>query len=248
MLNYFLFLIGGLIIGSFLNVIICRIPDINSIISTRSHCVKCKTKLAWYDLIPLFSYILLAQKCRYCGKQISWQYPLVELGTGLLFVLIYFYFGLSLVTCYLSLVTCFMMVIFVYDMYHQEILDEVIYPIIVISTVYLLFNSSIDFTNKLIGAGFGLGFILAIFLITKGKGIGFADIKLALLIGLILGWPLAVCSIFLAFIIGAIIGIYLIKFGGKTWKSAVAFGPFLIIGFYITLFWGQKIIDWYLGT
>lgn len=246
-MNYLLIFIFGLIIGSFLNVLICRMPDIKSIIATRSHCPHCKTKLAWYDLIPLLSFIMLVQKCRYCGKQISWQYPIVELATGLMFIILYYNFGLSwmlVLHCYLAML---LIAIFVYDLSHQIILDELYYPTLVGALIYLIFTPHLDYLNKIEGALIGLGIIAFIYFVTKGKGIGFADIKLAALLGLFIGWPYILVNLFFAFVIGAIIGIFLIFSKSKTWKSAIAFGPFLIIGFYITLFWGERILGWYLG-
>ena len=191
---------------------------------------------------------MLAQKCRYCGVKISIQYPLVELSTALIFGLLYYLFGLTGLSLFLMLISCFMIVILVYDIYHQIILDELIYPALVISVIYLFFNTSIDFSHKLLGAGVGLAIIAIIYLFTKGKGIGFADIKLAALMGLIVGWPGILTALFLAFVVGAIYGLILIGQKKKQWKSAIAFGPFLIIGFYITLFWGEKILSWYLGV
>lgn len=239
--------IGGLIVGSFLNVVICRLPEIKSIIFTRSHCPKCKVNLAWYDLIPLLSFVMLEQKCRHCGKQISCQYPLVELFTALMGVLIFYFYGWTSLTIFLSVITCLLMVIFVYDLHFQLILDEILVPLLLIIVAYLLFYPSIDMINKLIGAGAGLAIIGLIYVITKGKGIGFADIKLIVPLGLVVGWPKVLILLFMAFVIGAIIGLFLINRGKKGWKDPIAFGPFLIIGFYIALFWGEKILNWYLG-
>lgn len=246
-MNYLIIFVGGLIIGSFLNVVICRMPDIKSIIFTRSHCAKCKTKLSWYDMIPLFSFIALEQKCRHCGKQISWQYPLVELATGLVGALIYFLFGWTSLTIFLWIISALLIIIFVYDWHWQLILDEILIPLLVVCVVYLLFFTSVDFANKLYGAGAGMVIIAIIYLITKGKGIGFADIKLMAPLGLVLGWPKIMVALFFAFTIGALIGICLVKFAKKGWKDPIAFGPFLIIGFYIALFWGDRILGWYLG-
>lgn len=239
--------IGGLIVGSFLNVVICRLPEIKSIIFTRSHCPKCKVNLAWYDLVPLLSFVMLEQKCRHCGKQISWQYPLIELFTALMGVLIFYFYGWTSLTIFLWLVTCFLIVILVYDLHFQLILDEILVPLLLIIIIYLLFHPSIDMINKLTGAGVGLAIIGLIYVITKGKGIGFADIKLIVPLGLVVGWPKVLILLFMAFVIGAIVGLFLINRGKKGWKDPIAFGPFLIIGFYIALFWGERILNWYMG-
>ena len=242
-----IFLISGLIVGSFLNVLICRLPDLKSIFFTRSYCPKCKHQLGWIDLIPVGSFVLLSGKCRYCKEKISWQYPLVELGTAILFVLIYLKFGSSLTTYYLLFTTCFLIVIFVYDQIHQLIPDEMVIGALVLALIYYLFNYKLySFNSILIGTMIPVLLIGLIVLFTKGKGMGIGDIKLAALLGLILGYPRILVCLFMAFVVGSFYGIFLLSIGRKKMKDAVAFGPFLIIGFYISLFYGQEIMNWYL--
>lgn len=243
----------GLICGSFLNSVIYRMRELVSIFSERSHCPHCKEEIKWYDLLPLFSFVALSGKCRRCKNKISWQYPLVELGTALLFLMIYLNFGLSTYSVAIMLVSLFLVVIFVYDMYHQIIPDLMIMPAIFIWIVIwlgmLIFHYSLgaSFVNLLIGALVGGGFIALLVLITKGKGMGVGDIKLALLLGFILGWQYTVVALSCAFILGASIGILLVISKVKKMKSSVPFGPFLIAGFYFALFYGEKVINWYLG-
>lgn len=242
----------GLIIGSFLNVVIYRLKELETIAHTRSHCPKCKRKLAWYDLIPFFSFILLKTKCRYCGKPISWQYPLVEIGTALIFTCIYWHFGNTILTYFLILISCFLIVIFVYDLLHFIIPEEMIWPAIILAILYLCispFLSSyfLPLTSSLIGATIAAGFITLLVLITRGKGMGVGDIKLGFLLGLLNPYPLTFFSLFIAFGLGAILGIFLILMKKKTFKSAIPFGPFLIIGIFATLFWGEKIVAWYMN-
>src|SRR3990167_4617058 len=247
MITYLLIIISGLIIGSFLNVVIHRMDELQSIFLTRSYCPKCKTQLKWYDLIPFISFVLLKTKCRYCGKAISWQYPLVELVTGLLFLLIYIKFGLTLYVCFLFLVSCFLIVIFVYDLQKMLISDEMLYPAIIISLIYLAFGSSYDFKMALLGALISAGFLGIIYLLGKGKWLGLGDVKLAILIGLLASFSLVLVSLFSAFVLGSLVGVCLLVLKLKNLKSEIPFGPFLITGLYISIFFGQKIIDWYLG-
>lgn len=243
--------VAGLLIGSFLNVVIFRMNELETIIATRSHCPKCKKEIPWYDLIPFISFILLKTKCRFCGKSISWQYPLVELGTALMFLAIYLHFGNQLVTYFLLLITCFLIVIFVYDWKKYIIPDEIVWPAIIIALLFPCFmafmkSESSVFLNSLIGAGIGGGFIGLIVLLTHGKGMGIGDIKLGFLIGLLAGFPGIILALFSAFTIGALVGLFLILFGKKKFKSMIPFGPFLIIGTYVAIFYGQQLINWYL--
>lgn len=242
-----IFLISGLIIGSFLNVLICRLPDIKSIIITRSHCPKCKKQIVWYDLIPLLSFLILSGRCRQCQKKISWQYPLVELTTGLLFLIIYLKFQLTIFAFFLIILSCILMVIFVYDWFHQIILDEMVIAGLIFTIIYYVFSYKwYDWQSIIIGGLAGLIFIGAIVLATRGRGMGIGDIKLIGLLGLVVGFPQVIVILMAGFIIGAIYGLGLIAARKKTMKDAIAFGPFLIIGFYISIFWGDKILNWYL--
>lgn len=247
-----LFLLG-LIIGSFLNSVIYRFDEINTLFTHRSHCPHCKAEIAWYDLVPLFSFVALSGRCRSCRKQISWQYPIVELITGLLFAAIYLNFSISIYSIFLLFASCFLLVIFVYDLYHMIIPDLCIVPPLIVWIVLWLLtftnitlNLPASFSNLLLGAIISAGFIGLLVLITRGKGMGIGDIKLALLVGFILGWPNIVIGLSLAFIIGAIVGLMLLISKTKKLKSSIPFGPFLVIGFYIALFWGPEIIKWYL--
>ncbi len=266
LLFYFIILILGLIVGSFLNVVIFRLENGEKIVNDRSKCLHCKHILAWYDLIPVLSFIFLKGRCRYCWERISWQYPVVELGTGTLFLLIFNFSaqgGPALGWQFLPLLFWFyiissLIVIFVYDLKHYIIPDKVIYPAIVVIFIYKLFeifNFSAQggpalgwqFSNFLFSAILAGGFFYTIVVITKGKGMGGGDVKLGFLMGLILGWPLVLIALFLSFIIGSVIGIFLILVGNKKMKSMIPFGPFLVLGTFIALFWGEGIVEWYLN-
>jgi len=263
---YFLIFIFGLTIGSFLNCVIYRLEKGESFLKGRSYCPNCKHQLSWKDLIPIFSFFELQSKCRYCKQKISWQYPIVETTTGLLFLLIFnsqfliskqapifsFYFLFSIF--YFLVSASFLIIIFVYDFKHYIIPDEVIYPAIIISFLYQVFgNWKLEtgnfgpMLNPLFSALGASLFFLAIFLISRGKWLGFGDVKLALFMGLFLGFPNILVALFLAFFIGAIIGLGLIFAKRKSLKSEVPFGPFLVLGTFLALFWGNQIINWYLS-
>lgn len=238
----------GLFFGSFLNCVIYRLENSKSFLKGRSFCPSCSHTLSCYDLIPVLSFLFLRGKCRYCKKKISWQYPLVELGTALVFLLTFIYFSLSSLF-FLLLASCFLIIVFVFDLKHYIIPDRVIYPAILIALFYRLFEIVIgsgSYYYFLAGMGAALFFLLIV-LISKGKGMGIGDIKLALFMGFLTGYPNILLALFLAFLIGAIIGIGLILAKKKEMKSEVPFGPFLVIGTFIALFWGDILINWYLN-
>ena len=260
----------GLIVGSFLNSIIYRLstgaPHQLLFKSggglSRSFCPDCRHTLSWQDLIPLLSFLILKGKCRYCQKPISRQYPLVELVTGILFLLIFNYtFPNLLAIGYWLLVTSFLIIIFVYDLKHYIIPDKIIYPAIATAFLYQLFrilefgnwnlfgiwNLEFGILRPILSAVLASGFFLIIVLISQGKWMGAGDIKLAFLMGLFLSFPKILVALFLAFFIGAIIGVGLVVSRKKTLKSEVPFGPFLVTGTFIALFWGENIINWYLN-
>jgi prepilin signal peptidase PulO-like enzyme (type II secretory pathway) len=251
----------GLIVGSFLNCIIYRLQTNESFLKGRSFCPNCKHTLSWQDLIPVFSFIILRGECRYCKKPISWQYPLVELATGILFVLNFWYlsfrfdliFGFWILNfIYYLIISCFLILIFVYDLKHYIIPDKIIFPTIIINLLYNVFyslfiiNNSKFLIQSLLSAFGAAVFFLLIVLISRGRWMGAGDIKLAFFMGLFLGWPKILIALFLSFFIGAIIGLGLIAAGKKKMNSEVPFGPFLVIGTFLAMFFGQQIVSWYL--
>ncbi len=243
----------GLIVGSFLNCVIYRLEEGKSFLKGRSFCPDCKHTLSWQDLIPLLSFLILKGKCRYCKKPISWQYPLVELATGILFILI-LNFSTRPGGVILFVASCFLIVIFVYDLKHYIIPDKIIYLAIIVSGIwyfvsgiFLNLYTKYEILNTIYSAFGAVAFFLAIVLVSRGKWMGAGDIKLAFLLGLILGFPNILAALFLAFLIGAIIGVGLVVSQKKTLKSEVPFGPFLVTGTFIALFWGETIINWYLN-
>jgi prepilin signal peptidase PulO-like enzyme (type II secretory pathway) len=248
--NLFVFLFG-LAVGSFLNCIIYRFEKNESFLKGRSYCPNCHHVLAWQDLIPIFSFLILKGKCRYCGKKISLQYPLVELTTAILFVLIFNMAAFNLRTIYYLMIGCFLIIIFVYDLKHYIIPDKVIYPAIALTLIFnfkfLIFKQFQIFKYSILSAFGSAVFFLLIFSISRGKWLGFGDVKLGFLMGLFLGFPKILVALFFAYFIGAIIGIGLVLAKKKTLKSEVPFGPFLVAGTFIALFFGSQLINWYLG-
>ncbi len=260
MLLIFVFLIG-LFVGSFLNVLADRLPREESVIKGRSHCEKCKKELTWYDLIPLLSFVFLRGKCRYCKAKLSFYYPVVELTTGILSVITAIFilngfqffplrqgfagqaisnFQLSISLIYYLFIVSSLIVIFFADLKYGIIPDKIVFPAIIISFLYLILN-----TNYLIHLYSAFGaclFFLILFLITKGRGMGFGDVKFAFLMGLILGFPNIVVSLYIAFLTGAIVGIILILWRRKkVFGTAIPFGPFLVLGTLIAIFYGNFI-------
>ena len=252
----FLVFIFGLAIGSFLNCLIYRLEKEESILG-RSYCPNCKHTLSWKDLFPVLSYIFLSGKCRYCKDGISFKYPLIEVITGLIFLLIFSYqFSISnqfsivqfLNILFLFYVVSSFIVIFAYDLKHYIIPDKVLIPAIVVTFLYqLFFNSNFLFFSALLSAIGASLFFLFIFIISKGNWIGFGDVKLAILLGLILGFPAILVGLFLAFFLGALVGLVLIIFSKKGLKSQVPFAPFLILGTVLAMFFGKDIVSWYIN-
>ena len=241
-------------------MLIDRIPKEESILRGRSHCDKCKKTLKWYDLIPLLSFIILKGKCRYCSTPLSFYYPVVELTTGILFVVVLFFVGsINVINFinfifYLFLIGSFI-VIFFADLKYGIIPDKIIFPAIAVAFLYFLINpfgfaqgehSSLVINHLFSAVGASLFFLL-LFLITKGKGMGFGDVKFAFLMGLILGSPNIIVGLYIAFLTGAIIGCILILWRKKRiFGTAIPFGPFLVIGSLTAIFFGDILAQTFL--
>ncbi len=260
---FFIFLLG-LTIGSFLNCLIWRLHK-NESIWGRSYCPKCLKKIAWYDNIPVFSFVFLLGKCRHCGKKISFQYPLVELAAGVLFVIAAinnfgigswelgilfnsaFHFPHSaLILVRDWFIIAVMIIIFIYDLRWFLILDVITLPACIVVFILNLFLG-FNLWNLLISGIIGSSFFLLQFIISRGKWIGGGDIRLGLLMGLALGWPNIIVGLFIAYFIGATAGLGLILTKKKQWGSQIPLGVFLSTATVITLFFGEQILNWYLN-
>lgn len=248
----------GLIVGSFLNVCIYRLPREISIISPSSTCPACKTGIKPWDNIPLISYLLLKGKCRHCGERISFRYPIVELLNGLLYLLLFYSFGFGWHLIPLFAFVSALIVITLIDLEFQIIPDVITFPGIIIGLVsssFLLPDPFIDinspdikvgFINSLIGLFLGGGLFFIIAVLSRG-GMGGGDIKMMAMVGAFMGWKAVLLVTFIGSLTGSLVGILLMLLKGKDRKTKVPFGPFLALGSLITLFFGGKIINWYLG-
>jgi prepilin signal peptidase PulO-like enzyme (type II secretory pathway) len=262
MIALFLF-IFGLIIGSFLNVVIYRTIHGESPADGRSKCPECEETIAWYDNIPVLSYILLGGKCRRCHKKISPRYPAIELLTGMLFVWWYVvgfaFFQLSqapftvVQPLFWLVVGILLLIIFVTDWLYQIIPDYASLSLGVLALFYRVFLSAtgvMRWEDFYLAVGSGLTMMLGmgfLWFITQGRGMGFGDVKFALVMGLLLGWPRSIVAFFLAFILGALFGVILIMLGLKEVHSKIAFGPFLVLATVIALIWGDLMLQWYVS-
>ena len=253
-LDYIIVAVFGLIIGSFLNVVILRFDDLKSILKTRSHCVKCKKQLAWYDLFPFFSYLLLRGKCRSCKAKISLQYPVVEIATALIFCLLFWKFGFSAEFVALLIISSILMIVLVYDILHLLIADFLIWSaigvwVIFLAVSYLFLHQPLSLILDSLYGGLALGgFLGLIVLISWEKWMGIGDIKVGFLLGAMVAWPNVIFATFASFALGSLISLALIFMRKKTIKDMVPFAPFLILGAYVTIFYGDRIINWYLTT
>ena len=249
--NGVIIFILGLIVGSFSSVCVYRIPKNESIIFPASRCPKCSSPIKPVDNIPLLSYILLKGRCRNCGNKISTQYPIVEFLTGLIYLIICLIYGLSIQSLIYIILSSALIIIAFIDLNEQIVPDVISLPGIAIGFIISFFVPYISFINSALGVLVGGGIILIIALggstIFKKEAIGGGDVKLAAMIGAFLGWRYIIISLFLGFFLGALAGIVLILSKIKSREDTVPFGPFIVLGSFITLLWGEKIISWYIG-
>lgn len=240
-------LLFGLVIGSFLNVLVARFKELETVVNTRSHCLSCKKNIAWYDLAPLLSFILLRGKCRECGVKISWQYPIVEALTAALAIHLYFLYGLSFLFAGYLTIFCLLLVIATIDLKAMVVPDEFILPVILLGLMVTFLNQPIPDSPA-----WGVllcGGLLAIFvLFSKEKWMGQGDIGLGVLLGLLAGLTGGAVGLLLAFVTGALVSLGLLLLRKKNLKDMVPFGPFLIGATYVATIWGSEIAAWYLNT
>ncbi len=251
--SYFLIFFLGLILGSFLNSIIWRLWDNIAIFSrARSICVHCRKQLSWKENIPLLSWLVLKGKCAHCSKNISVYYPLVELGVATCFTLVaYHYFPMSNFSEWTLLrdlvFTAFLVVIFVQDLRYQLILPNVVWTGAIFGLVINVSFLGYDFNSLALGALIGGGFFLAQYLLSSGRWIGGGDVRLGVMMGLWLGWQNTIVAIFLAYIIGAIFAVFLLVTKRAQRDTAIPFGTFLAVTTMVSLYWGQSLVQWYVG-
>lgn len=243
--------VGGLVVGSFLNVCICRMPKDESVVSPPSHCPRCGYRIRWYDNIPIVSYLVLAGACRGCGTRISLQYPLVELLNGLLTLLLFLRFGPSLTFLALFLFCSSLVVITFIDIEHQIIPDEISLPGIVAGFLFSFFLPWLGWLNSLAGILLGGGSLLLVAYgyqwLTGKEGMGGGDIKLLAMMGAFLGWKSVPFIIFASSLVGSVVGITVMLIQKKDSKLAIPYGPYLAFGAVLYIFYGRQLIQWYLS-
>jgi len=236
--------IYGIIFGSFLNVCIYRIPKKESIVSTPSHCMNCGYRLKWYDLVPLFSFLFLKGRCRQCKTKLSWQYPVVEALNGVLWVLTFLFCGMT----WDSLLACFLisalLVLSVIDWRTYEIPLGINLFIAVLGVINLLVHRDQWHVHAL-GFFCVSVFLLLLYWLTKGKGIGGGDIKLMAAAGLFLGWRLVIVAFLFGCLYACVIHITRMKL--KNTGSVLALGPYLSAGILTAVWFGETIIQWYVN-
>ncbi len=247
----------GIVLGSFFNVVIYRIPEKKSIVKERSSCGSCNEILKPLDLIPIFSYIFLRGKCRYCKQKISLQYPIVELITGVLFVLLYLKFSLTIEFFFSVYMVSILIIVFFIDLKHMIIPNGLV--IAALAGALLLYAIRFFYTDSIIGSVIWysplLGMVIPaafLFLVAligsaayKGEAMGMGDVKIFIPIGLFLGLKLSVLTLFLSMLVGGLSGVFLIITGIKGRKSPIPFGPYIVIGFIISLLYGNETLAWY---
>jgi len=238
------FFLFGITIGSFLNVLIYRIPKKEEFVKTRSHCMSCGYQLEWYDLIPLFSWLFLGGKCRKCKCRISVQYPLIELLNGILWLACFCFFGLSITTLLYCGLMSSLIALSVIDFRTYEIPVGFNVFILILGLIRVItdYHSWPEYIIGLVSVSVPL---LIIFYATKGRGIGGGDVKLMAAAGLLVGWKLTVLAFFLGCLLGSVIHIARMKISGES--HVLAMGPYLSAGLVIACFWGEKLISLYIG-
>jgi len=241
-----IFALFGIVVGSFLNVCIDRLPVKSSLIFPASHCDNCGQKLVLKDLIPIISYLWLRGRCRYCNSPIPQRVMWIEAGTGIMFALFYHHYGLSLEFAVITFYSCIFIVIMVIDIDHKLILNKITYPVAAIALITNIFMPHPGIVDSLIGGAIGFFFFL-IPAIIRPAGMGWGDVKMAGLIGLVVGFPHILIAIVIAAVGGGLVAITLLLVKVKKRKEAIPFGPFLSLAAIATLIWGTDILNWYMG-
>lgn len=247
MADYLFISIFGLVIGSFLNVCMDRLPLGQSIIVPPSHCIACGTRLGVFDLVPVFSYIFLRGRCRICGAPISVRYPLLELLTSSLFSLCFIVFGWGVELTTAWVFTAFLLVIAVIDYDYKLIFDKVLIPFAIVALIvdFLQF-SAVNWQDKLFGAFFSGALLYLIVLVTQG-GMGIGDVKFVTVLGFWLGMIGMAETLLLSFVLGGIVGTFLLVTGKKRRKDAIPFGPFICLAALTSYLYGQELLRWYIN-
>jgi len=246
------FTILGMALGSFFNVCIDRLPREESIVNPPSHCEACHHRLGAKDLIPIFSYLWLKGRCRYCQEPIPRRLLLVELATAAIFPLLYLSYGLTSEFGVLAFYVCLFLIVFVIDMERRLILNRVVYPGMALALLiagvapqqWLLEWGQPGIISSLVGGGIGFAIFLLIAIISRG-GMGWGDVKLCALIGLAVGFPLVFIALLIGIVLGGVVALALLVSKRKGRREAIPFGPFLSLGAVITLIWWGQLLGYF---
>ena len=240
---YIIIFVFGLVIGSFINVCICRIPRKESIVNKRSHCESCGYQLKWYDLIPVFSYLYLGGKCRNCKAKISVQHLVIEVLNGALYLLVFFVCGVSVESLLYCLLFSALLALSVIDFRTFEIPVDFNYFIGVLGIIRVITDIQ-NWSEYVIGFVAVSAFLYLLYILSKGRAIGGGDIKLMAACGLLIGWKLIILAFLLGCIVGAVIHVIRMRVSGE--EHVLAMGPYLSLGVMIAALWGNAFLSWYL--
>ncbi|MCM1267883.1 MAG: prepilin peptidase [Bacteroidales bacterium] len=241
---YLIIFLFGIVIGSFLNVCIYRIPKKEDIVKTASHCMSCGERLKWYDMIPVASFLVLRGKCRKCGAKLSVQYPLIEAANGILYVCIVWTGGIGIESLLYCLLASALLVLSVIDFRTYEIPFGINLFILALGLV----RAATDISNILnyLAGSIAVSAVLAVlYYASRGKAIGGGDVKLMAACGLLLGWKLIILAFLLGCVLGAVIHVIRMKVSGE--GHVLAMGPYLSMGVLIAAMWGDRLLNWYFG-
>lgn len=241
-----LFFIYGLFLGSFFNVVGLRVPSRQSITTGRSACTTCLQPLSWYELIPLCSYIIQHGKCRHCHQRIAILYPIIELLTGCLFALSFYMLGFQYDLIGALLLSSLLVIVFVTDITYLVIPNRILLFFMPLFIIYGLFHPQFPWWSSLSGLMIGYLMIAVVILISRG-GMGAGDMKLCAVLGFILGTQNIILTFFLACVIGAVVGVLMLMFKVIDRKQKIPFGPYIVVAAIISYYYGQSILEWYVG-
>ena len=234
----------GLAIGSFLNVVIARVPAGRSLVRPGSACPGCSALLKWYDNIPVLSFLALRGRCRTCGMRISWRYPIVEMVTAVVLVLAYVALGPTADFAVAVVLLPALIAITGIDLQHQLIPDAITLPGILVGLLLNLATGRISWVESVIGIVLGGGLFFLIILVSRG-GMGGGDLKLGAMLGAFLGWKALLFGLFVAIVLGGVIGAAFLATGVRGRKDPIPFGPFLAAGGAMALVWGERAFSWW---
>jgi leader peptidase (prepilin peptidase) / N-methyltransferase len=239
-------IVFGLMVGSFLNVVIARLPERRSLWAPRSACPGCGAPIAWYDNVPLLSFALLRGRCRACAAPIPWRYPLVEAATAALFALAWLEFGPTLRFVVAAVLLAALVAITAIDLRHQIIPDAITLPGILAGITANVATRHLSWADVALGIVVGGGVFFLIIVASRG-GMGAGDMKLGAMLGAFLGWKLAVFALMVGVVVGGALAVALMALGLRGRKDAIPFGPFLALGGAAAVFWGEGVVRWYVA-